>query len=187
YNDNPSKKFYGETLNFYTGYGYGGGVDGEYGPGAGGGPYIILNPGTSPGGSSSSSGGCLPNQILANDGTCVSGEVSGRLGGGGLVPCGVYSSKGGEKIINWQCTFEDIFTLINNVIRFILFNMVVPIAAIMFAYAGFLLITAQGGEAKTKAKGIFTNAVIGLVIAVAAWLIVTTILWILGYKGTVFW
>jgi hypothetical protein len=55
----------------------------------------------------------------------------------------------------------------------------------MFAYAGFLLVTA-GGEAagaRTKAKSIFTNAVFGLVLAVAAWLIVNTILSILGYTG----
>jgi hypothetical protein len=47
------------------------------------------------------------------------------------------------------------------------------------------LVTA-GGEAagaRTKAKNIFTNALIGLIIAVAAWLIVRTILSILGYQG----
>ena len=56
----------------------------------------------------------------------------------------------------------------------------------MFAYAGFLLVTA-GGEAagaRTKAKSIFTNAVIGLLLAVAAFLIVRTILSILGYSGS---
>ena len=37
---------------------------------------------------------------------------------------------------------------------------------------------------KTEAKNIFTNAVIGLVIAVAAFLIIRTILSILGYDGS---
>jgi len=96
---------------------------------------------------------------------------------GGLVPCDNVGTK---------CDFNALLAMINGVIHFILFFMVVPISAIMFAYAGFLLITA-GGEAagaRTKAKNIFTDAVIGLIIAVACWLIVSTVLHILGYDGS---
>jgi len=79
------------------------------------------------------------------------------------------------------CNFDDIIKLINNVIDFILKYMVIPICAIMFAYAGVLLVISGGQDsARTKAKDIFTNAVIGLVIAFAAWLIVKLILSILG-------
>jgi len=83
-----------------------------------------------------------------------------------------------------NCGWNDLMTLVNNVITFILYYMAIPIAAIMFAYAGFLMVTA-GGEtagARTKAKSIFTNAFIGLVIACAAWLIIKLILSILGYN-----
>ncbi len=83
-----------------------------------------------------------------------------------------------------SCGWNDLMTLVNNVITFILYYMVIPIAAIMSAYAGFLMVTA-GGEAagaRTKAKSIFTNALVGLVIATAAWLIVKLILSILGYN-----
>jgi len=74
--------------------------------------------------------------------------------------------------------------LINNVIHFVLFYMAVPIAAIMFFYAGFMMVTSAGSsESKTKAKNIFSSAVYGLVIVAAAWLIVRTILSILGYEG----
>ena len=64
--------------------------------------------------------------------------------------------------------------------------MVVPITAIMFFYAGFLMITGGGESAssRTKAKKIFTNAVIGLVVAVGAWVIVHTLLSILGYDAS---
>jgi len=96
----------------------------------------------------------------------------------GLVPCDNSSGN--------LCDFKAFMNLVNIIIKFILFDMVVPIAAIMFAYAGFLLVTA-GGEAagaRTKAKSIFTNAVFGLIIAVAAWLIVRIILSILGYNGS---
>ena len=91
----------------------------------------------------------------------------------GLVPCA-----------GSDCNFNALMTLFNKVIRFILFDIVVPIAAIMFAYAGFLLVTSGGSsEARTKANTIFTNTVWGLVIAVAAWLIIRTILSTLGYDG----
>ena len=94
----------------------------------------------------------------------------------GLVPCGNTGQP--------ACDFNGFMTLINTVIRFILFDLVVPIAAIMFFYAGFLMVTSGGSaESKTKAKGIFTNAVFGLVIAVAAWLIIRTLLLILGFEG----
>jgi len=83
----------------------------------------------------------------------------------------------------WDCNFDRLLDLVNNVIKFILFDLAIPIAAIMFAYAGILLVTAGGGEAKTKAKGIFTNAVIGLALSAGAWLIIRTILSILGFDG----
>jgi hypothetical protein len=92
-----------------------------------------------------------------------------------LVPCDT-----GE-----ACNFGALMQLIDNVIKFALFKMAVPIAAIMFAYAGFKMITAGGeaASARTQAKEIFINTAVGLVIAIAAWLIVSTILAILGYKG----
>lgn len=100
---------------------------------------------------------------------------------GGLVPCGMADSTG--KIT--MCGFTDLMTLVNNVINFILQGMVIPIAAILFAYAGFKLITAgeEIASARTKAKSIFTDTVIGLIIAVACWLIVKLILSILGFNG----
>src|SRR3989338_9626672 len=107
----------------------------------------------------------------------------------GLVPCNNNAkdivTNDGTVVKSTKCDFKAFITLINKFINFILFKLAVPIAAIMFAYAGFSMIV-PGGEsasARTKAKHIFTNAVIGLVIAVAAWLIVKTLLTILGYKG----
>ncbi len=106
----------------------------------------------------------------------------------GLVPCTNTPSVSGTTVTypGGKCDFYALMALVNKVINFILVGMVVPIAAIMFAYAGFELITAGGesAHARTQAKKIFFNAVIGLVIAVAAWLIVSTVLSILGYDGT---
>ena len=84
-----------------------------------------------------------------------------------------------------NCGFNDFMVLVDTVIKFILYKMAIPIAAIMFAYAGFKMVTAGGeaAHARTEAKEIFTNTVIGLIIAVAAFLIIKTILSILGYEG----
>lgn len=95
----------------------------------------------------------------------------------GLVPCNTAET----------CDFNALLALVNNVINYMIL-LTVPIAAIMFAYAGFLLVT-SGGEsasAKTKAKSIFWNAVIGLIIALAAWLIVKLILTTVGFHTTLF-
>jgi hypothetical protein len=94
-----------------------------------------------------------------------------------LVPCGT----GAEPT---PCNFPALMVLINRVIHFILFDLSIPLAAILFAYAGFLLITGGSSEEKrSTAKKIFTNVFFGLVIALAAWLIVETILHALGYEG----
>ncbi len=103
----------------------------------------------------------------------------------GLVPCNNTPVEG--KIPDKElCGFKALMTLINNIINFILFRLAVPIAAIMCAYAGILMLTAGGESAgnRTKAKGVFTNALLGLVIAAGAWLIVKTLLTILGYDGS---
>src|SRR3989339_660014 len=60
-----------------------------------------------------------------------------------------------DRSVAEQCTWgwNELLTLVNNIITFILVYMAVPIAAIMFAYAGFLLVTAGGGGAGGRAKG----------------------------------
>jgi hypothetical protein len=99
------------------------------------------------------------------------------------------SSKGGKLVPDCPaaggCGFKELVQLVNNFVTFILFDMAVPIAAVMFAYAGFLLLFSGGDTSKRqKAKKIFANVAIGLILALAAWLIVETILDLLGYKRT---
>lgn len=95
-----------------------------------------------------------------------------------LVPCGTTANP-------TSCGFNDLLNMVNKVINFILIYMAVPIAAIMFAYAGFLLVFSGGEPAKrTKAKDVFVNVAIGLVIIAACWLIVHTILSIVGFDGS---
>jgi len=92
-----------------------------------------------------------------------------------LVPCNGTTT---------PCSFDALLALINNVIKFMLFDLSMPFAAILFAYAGIILLTSGGsGEKRNKAKSIFLNVFIGFVIALAAWLIVETVIHALGYNG----
>jgi len=94
----------------------------------------------------------------------------------GLIPCGDRNEP--------VCDFNQVMELINRVIKFLLFDISIPIAAILFAYAGIILVTSGGSEsARTKAKNIFINVAVGLTVALASWLIIETILSTLGYDG----
>lgn len=97
------------------------------------------------------------------------GDTSGIPPGGGppepqqgLVPCdGVQDA----------CTFVDFIELVDTIIDFLIYTIAVPLAAILFVWAGFLYTTAGGDPGKVKkATGIFKNVVGGLIIALAAWL-----------------
>lgn len=94
---------------------------------------------------------------------------------GGLVKC------------TENCGFKEAIELINDVIDFIFKYLVLPLAAIMFAYAGFELVTSGGStEKKSKAKSIITNVAIGLILAAGAYVIVQTVLSVMGFTGTTF-
>jgi len=86
----------------------------------------------------------------------------------GIVPCG----GAGED----PCDFNYALILVNNIINFLLYTFAVPVATVMFAYAGWLFLSAAGDSGQvTRAKSITWSVVVGLVIALAAWLIVNTI------------
>lgn len=84
-----------------------------------------------------------------------------------LVPCDGITKK---------CDFDQGITLLNNIIDFGL--MLIPfLAAIALMFAGFMYLTSAGDTGKvSKAHEIFTDTVIGIVVALAAWLIIKTIL-----------
>lgn len=102
------------------------------------------------------------------------------------------SSKGGGLVPDCPadgCGFNELMELINNVIKFLLFTIATPLAALIFVYAGFKLLTSGGSaESMTTAKKILKNLIIGYVIALSAWLVINTILTseFLGYDGPTF-
>lgn len=99
--------------------------------------------------------------------------------GAGLVPCGTADAPGAAE----DCNFQYIITLVHNLMNFLLFTIAVPLAAISFAWAGWLYMSAVGDEGKVKqAHDIFKYVVIGLCIALAAWLVVNALVVGLGVK-----
>ena len=75
------------------------------------------------------------------------------------------------------CNFSYFMDLINGLIKFMLFVIATPFVAIIIMYTGYLFLTAGGSAGQTeKAKKILFNVVIGYVIALAAWLIINTII-----------
>lgn len=100
---------------------------------------------------------------------------------GGLVPCGGKNENGTEQP---ECNFGYLITMANTVIHFVLFDLAMPVAALLFAYAGWLYLSSGANPGnRTKAKAIFIDVLIGFAIALAAWLIINTILTGLGYTG----
>jgi len=97
-------------------------------------------------------------------------QVSNAAGPGpgtgdeGLVPC-----EGAN------CNFSSFMQLIINLIDFLI-KISIPIAIILFSYAGFLYITAGGNPGKIgQAHDIFKTVFIGFLIVLSAWLIVNTL------------
>ena len=184
--DDSTKKYYGETLYMRTGYISTFPVGIRY-------PFTVKKDGIPINNTSSV---CTLAQTLVN-GVCkdknqptcdpktqilVNGVCKDKTGSNtntnsdtnsNLVPCGDSADK--------PCGFYDILKLINNVINYLIKYLAVPIAAIMFAYAGFELVTSGGETSKReKAKKIFINVAIGLIFVAGAFVIIKTILLIAG-------
>ncbi len=103
----------------------------------------------------------------------------------GLVPCGYGVFTGGnESSSSTGCQACNLAQLIQNIMTFAI-GIAVPIAAALFAYAGFLYITSASSPGNIgKAKGIFKDALIGFLIAICAWLIINTLLHVIFSQGT---
>lgn len=100
---------------------------------------------------------------------------------------GNVTTKGVKAHYDDPCNFDRLIDLINTVINFLLFEIATPLAALILCYIGFLMITSGGSSEKvTKVKHIVSNFLIGYVVALAAWIIINTILNAVGFKGNAY-
>ena len=82
-----------------------------------------------------------------------------------LVPCGGEGQP--------ACQLCHIFVLLDNVVKFVLQDLVPPIAALMLVIAGGMYFMAAGDPSKVgKAKSVLTSVVMGLLIIYGAYLLV---------------
>ncbi len=94
-----------------------------------------------------------------------------------LIPCAT------ERNPN-PCTLADLFTLIANVVRYLVLYLAVPAATITIFIAGAMYLTTSIQDQRNRAKSLFKMAGWGLVLALAAQLIVETIANFLIEPGT---
>ena len=105
---------------------------------------------------------------------------------GPLVP-GAPSSVDGTSKAGNQYTLCDLRDLANNLITFAV-SFSVIVATLMFAYGGVLYLTAASNEANIKkAHAVLLNAVLGILIILLAWLLVSIVVSVLTGNGIQFW
>lgn len=89
---------------------------------------------------------------------------------------GAQSAITGETCEGFSCGYSNLLRVIQDIMLF-LFKLSIPIAAIALAVAGFKILTARDNAgARTEAKGMMLKVVGGVMIMLAAGLIVNTIL-----------
>lgn len=84
-----------------------------------------------------------------------------------IVPCDGVGSN--------PCTLCHLVQLAQNLLNSAVF-LAVFMSAILFAYAGWLYLTNEALHAQQEARGLFRDVVIGLIIILAAWLVVDTLM-----------
>jgi hypothetical protein len=111
---------------------------------------------------------------------------------GALVQCGIATGQNPDagplnKDGTQACGFPQFMELLNRIINFLIFLVAPIIAVCVILYAGFLILTSGGSTEKvSQARGMLTKMIVGLVIAMGAWLLVKAILVSLGVDTTVF-
>ncbi|MDD5606729.1 MAG: hypothetical protein PHN37_02605 [Candidatus Pacebacteria bacterium] len=95
----------------------------------------------------------------------------------GLVPCG---GPGQD-----PCNICHLFVLANNIVRFLLFNLLPILIPLMIVAGGVVLIIAyvdpsKGPENIQKARAIFKTVIIGTILVYTAWIIVNLFFQVLG-------
>ena len=100
----------------------------------------------------------------------------------GLVPCGKTSHESGESaLVMAPCQFCHLFVMINEIVSYFLIYILGPIIVLMILVAGIMFYFAGGNpNLLTQAKALITSVVIGVVIILCSYLIIGTVLNVMG-------
>ncbi len=81
------------------------------------------------------------------------------------------------------CGWQEFVSLGQRFINYLIL-LIIPLATVTFAWAGFTILTAGGNAGKVEeGKKMFTKVAIGIAWALAAWLVINTILNVLVGNG----
>ncbi|OGF74576.1 hypothetical protein A3J56_03360 [Candidatus Giovannonibacteria bacterium RIFCSPHIGHO2_02_FULL_46_20] len=82
------------------------------------------------------------------------------------------------------CTICDFWQLGNNIINFLLWELALPVLTVVLLWGGTVWATSGGSPGQiTRGKQIMTTGLVGILIAVSAWLVVDTIIKTLAADG----
>lgn len=99
--------------------------------------------------------------------------------GANLIPCGNVKV---DNVVTDMCTFDDLIRLANSIIRFLMYDVAVPLAALGFMYSGARLVLFQKKEGEwTSAKERFWDVAMGFGYMLGAYVLIKTVLfWFLS-------
>lgn len=79
-----------------------------------------------------------------------------------------------------DCTFDSLIQLVNNIIKFLMYGVAIPLAALGFMFVGAKMVLSPNKEsAKTEAKESFGNIIKGFLIMLSSYLLIKTGLFLL--------
>lgn len=125
----------------------------------------------------------------------INGKINGliftallALMAGGPLAVSAQNQAPSDGVVNCSgitdCTWDKLVGaggLIHNIIYFLLFGLAMPVAVIALVVAGVMLVTKPAvPESRTRAKKIIWSVIFGLILALAAYLIIQTIITGLG-------
>jgi len=120
--------------------------------------------------------------------TVASDSGSGGTTGGGIVPCGNevrVEDMGTFYRYHNECTVCDMERLLQRIINWLVTASVI-VAALLFVNSGVLYVTSPGNLGNIqRAHKIFTNTLIGIIIILAAWLLIDVVMKTLLTDGEV--
>lgn len=122
--------------------------------------------------------GATPGGICVDEASCFIPPPEEPGGGptGGVVPCGYGTLP--------SCNLCHLYTGAKNIIDFVLFDFVLPLAIVAFLIGGVCMLASSGNPQMLQTgKTAITNALIGIFIAFGSWLIIATVLNTLGYQN----
>ncbi|MEK7062232.1 MAG: pilin [Patescibacteria group bacterium] len=108
-------------------------------------------------------------------------SIFGAQAAEGLVPCGPGTNKP-------TCQFCDLLTLVEKVIDFALYNIAIPLVVVFIVWGGLTIMTAGDSTEKvSQGRKMIQSAIIGVFIALGAWMIINMVLSAIGGGEFVPW